>query len=139
MALVKGPEKVWKLFQWKAYGGAFDTVPASFNAFPHRKGVIMHSEFGTSFGYQHSAADLAQTNSAQASAVWSYFNRAITVMGKHESGARYNGYVYLGDDISKYFGPNYGKLRAAKRKYDPANVFRNALSVPPATGDTSTE
>jgi len=36
----------WKLFQWKAYGGAFNDIPAGFNAFPHRRGTLMHAEFG---------------------------------------------------------------------------------------------
>lgn len=136
IGLLRSPEKVWKLFQWKAYGGAFDSIPSNFNAFPHRKGVIMHSEFGTSFGYQRAASDLS---ASQANVVWDYFARAAAVMDKYATGARYNGYVCLCDDVAQYFGPNYARLRTAKKKYDPNNVFRNALSVAPATGDTNLE
>jgi hypothetical protein len=136
VALLRSPEKVWKLFQWKAYGGAFDSISTNFNAFPHRKGTIMHSEFGTSFGYQRSAGEIG---ASQARVVWDYFARASAAMDKYATAARYNGYVCLCDDVAQYFGPNYARLRAAKRKYDPGNVFRNALSVPPATSDTTFE
>jgi hypothetical protein len=59
------PGKYWKLFQWKAYGGVFDDIPASFNAFPHRKGTLMHAEFGTSFGYQKPAAAINRDYAAE--------------------------------------------------------------------------
>jgi FAD/FMN-containing dehydrogenase len=136
VALLLSTEKIWKLFQWKAYGGAFDSIPASFNAFPHRKGVIMHSEFGTSFGYQRAANELP---SSQADVVRDWFARASAVMDKYATEARYNGYVCLCDNVAQYFGPNFARLRRAKKKYDPSNVFRNALSVPPASGDTTLE
>jgi len=59
------PGKYWKLFQWKAYGGVFDDIAASFNAFPHRKGTLMHAEFGTSFGYQKPAAAINRAYAAE--------------------------------------------------------------------------
>jgi hypothetical protein len=97
----------------------------------------MHLEYGTSFGYQKAASDIG---SAKAAEIWGFFEEAKAVVAKYESGGRYNGYVSLDDksDISRYWGPNYGRLQAAKIKYDPGNVFRNALSVP-AGGGTLTD
>eukprot|EP00775_Hariotina_reticulata_P011298 gene11298-11448_t len=128
--------KFWKLFQWKAYGGVFDDIPASFNAFPHRKGTLMHTEFGTSFGYQNPAAAVNKDFAAE---VYGYFDKAKAVLAKYESGARYNGYVSLDDNVASYFQGNYARLRRTKKKYDPENVFRNPLSVPPAAGPAADE
>lgn len=130
------PGSFWKLFQFKAYGGAFDTTPVSFNAFPYRAGTVMHAEFGTSFGYHKSANEI---DAGKAAEVWAYYEEAKAVVARYESGGRYNGYVSLDDKADLYWGPNYGRLRAAKTKYDPGNVFRNALSVPPSGGSTTYE
>jgi FAD/FMN-containing dehydrogenase len=68
-----------------------------------------------------------------------YFEKAKAVLAKYESGARYNGYVSLDDNVASYFQGNYAKLRRTKKKYDPENIFRNPLSVPPAAGAASDE
>jgi FAD/FMN-containing dehydrogenase len=136
--LLARPGNFWKLFQFKAYGrGAFDTTPVSFNAFPYRAGTLMHLEYGTSYGYQRPPAEVEPARAAEISA---WFEDAAAVVAAYESGGRYNGYVSLDDapDISRYWGPNYPRLRAAKQRYDPGNVFRNALSVTPAGGGGST-
>lgn len=132
------PGTYWKLFQFKAYGGAFDSIPVGFSAFPYRAGTIMHAEFGTSFGYQKSAAEVDASKAAE---IWAYFEEAKGVVAKYEGGGRYNGYVSLDDksNLGSYWGPNYGRLLAAKAKYDPGNVFRNALSVPAGNGGTTLE
>lgn len=134
--LVQAPGKVWKLFQFKAYGGAFDEVLSDFDSFPHRKGTIMHCEFGTSFGYQKAANEI---NRALADEIWAYFRQAEAVMDEYGSGGRYNGYVCLDDRPEQYFVGNYDRLRRIKERYDPGNVFRNALSVPPADVSVATE
>lgn len=136
--LLAKPGAYWKLFQFKAYGGAFNSIPVNFNAFPYRAGTLMHAEYGTSFGYQKSAADVDAARTAE---IWAYFDEAKAVVAKYESGGRYNGYVSLDDksDVSRYWGPNYGRLRAAKARYDPSNVFRNELSVPAGDGRTTLE
>ncbi len=43
---------------------------------------------------------------------------------------------YLGDDqgadaVKAAYGPNYDRLLAAKRRYDPENVFHNNHNIDP--------
>jgi FAD/FMN-containing dehydrogenase len=132
--LLESPGSHWRLFQWKAYGGAFEDVATSFNAFPYRSGVLMHTEYGTSFGYGNPRDMVPESAGGDAfeAATWAWYKQARAVMAKYETGELYNGYVSLDDDVAKYFGPNYGRLRAVKKKYDPGNVFNNLMSVPPA-------
>ncbi|KAF8067329.1 FOX1 [Scenedesmus sp. PABB004] len=131
VALVQAPGSVWKLFQFKAYGGALADVPANFNAFPYRRGTLMHLEWGSSFGFgRPESAD----DPRHVAAVWSFIAAGKAALAPLSSGGHYNGYVSLDDSVASYFGPNFDRLRAAKRQYDPANVFRNALSVPRPAG-----
>lgn len=137
VGLLTRPGSFWRLFQFKAYGnGAFDATPVGFNAFPYRAGTLMHAEYGTSFGYQRTPDEIEP---GRAAAIKAWFDAARKVVAKYESGGRYNGYVCDGDAVAAYFGPNYSRLRAAKQRYDPGNVFRNALSVPPPGGSTTYE
>ena len=133
-AILDAPGPFWKLFQWKAYGGVFEDIPTDFNAFPHRSGVLMHTEYGTSFGYGHARDMVPESKGGDAFevATWAWYRQARAVMAKYESGELYNGYISLDDDVSKYFGPNYGRLGAVKKKYDAGNVFNNPVSVLPA-------
>ena len=58
-----------------------------------------------------------------------------TALGPHLDEARWLN--YLGDDqlddaVRAAYGPNYERLLAAKRRYDPGNVFRHNHNIDPS-------
>ena len=52
----------------------------------------------------------------------------------HMEGARYVNYLDADDasGVRAAYGPNYDRLVAVKRQYDPENVFRHNQNIPPA-------
>jgi len=123
--------KNWRLLQFKAYGGAFDQFADDFNAFPHRKGVLMHLEYGVAIGSRPPGFIERGYDGAKVAAL-QWYQQARTILAKYESGEKYNGYISLDDSVASYFGPNFQRLRSIKKKYDPENVFQTLASVPPA-------
>jgi hypothetical protein len=121
----------WRMFQLKVYGGVFETMPEDFNAFPHRRGMLMVSDYGIAISKGADLGTIAKTNTTAANAAWAWYSKARSILVKYESGERYNGYISADDKISSYFGNNYPKLQKIKNKYDPDNVFASVLSVPP--------
>jgi FAD/FMN-containing dehydrogenase len=57
-------------------------------------------------------------------------------MGRHSTGGMYLNFAGLGEEkealVKAGYGVNYERLRELKAKYDPANVFRMNLNIPPA-------
>jgi FAD/FMN-containing dehydrogenase len=41
--------------------------------------------------------------------------------------------------VQSAFGPNFRRLREAKRRYDPKNLFRLNQNIAPAVSDSSLE
>src|SRR5262249_19844488 len=57
-------------------------------------------------------------------------------MGRHSTGGMYLNFPGFGEEkeelVKAGYGANYERLRQLKAKYDPMNVFRMNLNVPPA-------
>jgi FAD/FMN-containing dehydrogenase len=57
-------------------------------------------------------------------------------MGRHSTGGLYLNFPGLGEEndalVKAGHGANYDRLRELKAKYDPTNVFRMNLNIPPA-------
>src|SRR5881396_1833163 len=58
------------------------------------------------------------------------------VMGRHSTGGLYLNFAGLGEEkealVKAGYGVNYDRLTKLKAKYDPTNLFRMNLNVPPA-------
>jgi FAD/FMN-containing dehydrogenase len=58
-------------------------------------------------------------------------------MGRHSNGGIYLNFAGFGEEkealVKAGYGTNYERLRKLKAKYDPANLFRMNLNVPPAS------
>ena len=58
-------------------------------------------------------------------------------MGRHSTGGLYLNFAGLGEEkealVQAGYGANYERLRVLKAKYDPTNLFRMNLNIPPAT------
>ena len=56
-------------------------------------------------------------------------------MGEHSTGGLYLNFPGLGEEkdelVKAGYGVNYERLTALKAKYDPANLFRMNLNIPP--------
>jgi FAD/FMN-containing dehydrogenase len=58
-------------------------------------------------------------------------------MGRHSTGGLYLNFPGLGEEkdelVKAGYGVNYERLTVLKAKYDPANLFRMNLNIPPAS------
>ncbi len=113
--------------QLRVLGGAMARVPADATAFAHRSRRIM-----VNVAALYGRPDEAPVHEAWATA----FAAALRQGGP---GAYVN---FLGDEgearvREAYPGPTWDRLRAIKRRYDPANLFRLNQNIPPATDEGS--
>jgi hypothetical protein len=105
-----------------AYGGAINRVPPGATAFVHRDALF-------SLEYVALWADRS-VNLEQASQGW--VRDAHAALRPYVSGEAVQNYADTGLPGWKraYYGQNLQRLVTVKRRYDPGNVFRHALSIP---------
>ena len=111
----------WALVQLRVLGGAVGRVAGDATAYGWRDRTILAWLITPYTDLPNAAWHEAWTADFQAD------------LARHGSGAYVN---FMGDEpaaaATAYPAPTWDRLRAIKRRYDPDNVFRSNINIPPA-------
>jgi FAD/FMN-containing dehydrogenase len=125
-----------------------DIATASFAEYPSNMGGMVFEHFhgavtrvgvtDTPWPHRHDGFNLVMTaewmDPALAEQCITWTRSTYAKLEPHTVGARYVNYLDDDDDASGVraaYGPNYDRLVAVKRQYDPENVFRHNQNIPP--------
>jgi FAD/FMN-containing dehydrogenase len=107
------------------HGGAMSRIDETATAYAGRDAPFLVTG-------EVSWADPAQSDEAIA---WG--REFWDAMGRHSTGGLYLNFPGLGEEkealVRAGYGANYERLAALKAKYDPTNLFRMNLNIPPAS------
>ena len=150
-AFPKGALNYWKShFMETLTDAAIDTLIERFAACPTPMGQLMLEHFhgaATRVPVTETAYALRAegyntlivsewTDPAQTDACIAWGRETYTAIQPHVGAKRYINYLSEDDmadaALAAVYGPNLARLRAIKKQYDPENVFRLNLNIPPA-------
>jgi FAD/FMN-containing dehydrogenase len=81
-------------------------------------------------------AEVSWTDPAQSDECIAFGREVWAALDRHSTGGVYLNFPGLGEEkdalVRAGYGPNYERLAELKAKYDPANLFRMNLNIPPA-------
>ena len=114
----------WSTICIEPYGGAISAVPRDFNAFVHRDSDC---DF---------FVDVFWMNDDERRRLQAYLGEFMALVEPLSNGESYQNYPRAAqtDYRRRYWGEQFGRLLAIKRKYDPHEVFRYGQSVSPEPG-----
>ncbi|WBQ08033.1 FAD-binding oxidoreductase [Kribbella sp. CA-293567] len=100
-------------------GGQSAKIPSGGSSWGHRSAV------GVVQWYTGLAA---HPTSAQLKAAQTFISNGHKAVRPSTAGGYVN-YVETGRSVSTYYGANYARLQAVRKKYDPTNFFHNAYTI----------
>jgi FAD/FMN-containing dehydrogenase len=111
---------------------AFETAGGAIARPPENAAAFAHRDIRYVVQYQSRWRPGSSDSVADANIAWT--QATYESVRPWLSGSAYQGYAdpNLSDWQRQYYGASLSRLRAIKKKYDPANVFRYAQSIPPA-------
>jgi FAD/FMN-containing dehydrogenase len=117
------PTPITDIVVWH-HGGAMSRVDDAATAYAGRDAPFLVT------------AEVSWTDPAQSDEAIAWGREARDAFGKHSTGGIYLNFPGLGEEkealVRAGFGANYDRLAKLKAEYDPANLFRMNLNVPPA-------
>ena len=98
-------------------------------------------ETDTAYGGRDAAflvtGEASWTDPAQNDEAIAWGREFWAAIGQHSTGGIYLNFPGLGEEkealVKAGYGANYERLAALKAKYDPTNLFRMNLNIPPAS------